>query len=359
ARIESGKMSIENRACSPREVIQDVVKMMNPRAKERSLELKVEVQDEIPEGIVSDPTRLRQILLNLVGNALKFTEQGSIEIKLGMDQTTGDSSILQFEVQDTGIGIAKEDVVRLFDAFTQADTSTTRRFGGAGLGLSISRRLAQMLGGDIRVRSKPGEGSTFTVWLQAVAQDLPGLSKAEEAIAEREASDAAKTAAPLEALPASSPARKAHSLSGRVLLVEDFAPTQRLLRALLERAGAEVVTSNNGQEALDRVNEAGRDGAPFDLILMDMQMPVLDGYRATAQLREKGIDSPIVALTAHALEGDREKCLDAGCDEYVTKPIDRRHFFDLCSKLLSGKESGSEPPAPLPGRSSADSITQA
>ena len=352
ARIEAGKLPVCAGACDPAAVARDVVEMLQLRAREKGLDFQLVLEPGLPEKFTSDTTRLRQILVNLTGNALKFTERGSVTVKLRPARGPEGESLVQFEISDTGIGIAKSDIVRLFEAFTQADNSSTRQFGGAGLGLSISRRLAQMLGGDIRVRSTVAQGSTFTLSLPLQSRvgasgELRADGGSSEPASSASSGQDRRPAAPhsFDESPVTSSTPQG-ALFGRILLVEDFAPTQRLISTLLQRAGAEVTVGSHGKEAVELVLDAMEDGRPHDLVLMDMQMPVLDGYRATERLRNHGYRGPIIALTAHALAGDREKCMDAGCDDYVTKPVDRRQLIEMCRRLMGGQD---EPGAPLPG----------
>lgn len=311
-RIESGNVSIKASDCSLKNIVNDVYEMVKLRANEKALSVSIEHSPETPETICSDETRIRQILLNLASNAVKFTEKGSIEISTHLEKSPGaEQANLQVRVKDTGIGIVLSDQATLFDSFTQADTSSTREYGGTGLGLSISRRLAMMLGGDIQVESTHGEGSAFTFTLPIAAPSNAPV----------------KSSAPEQA--------KGSALNGRILLAEDFIPTQRLIAALLRKAGATVDVANNGKEAVEFTNEATDNSQPYDLIIMDMQMPVLDGFRAAERIRTMGHAGPIIALTAHASKEDREKCLRAGCTEYAAKPIDRRRLIKMCRSLIA------------------------
>jgi CheY-like chemotaxis protein/HPt (histidine-containing phosphotransfer) domain-containing protein len=269
----------------------------------------------------TDPTRLRQILMNLIGNAIKFTHRGSIKLLVSMaDAVQATYPRLRFDVIDTGVGMTGEQIGLLFRPFAQADNSTTRKFGGTGLGLTISKRLAVMLGGDITVRSEPGMGSTFSLTVHTGA--LAGVAMLD---APRALGESAETAASrFENI----------RLAGRVLLAEDGPDNRVLITFYLRQAGLEVEEVENGRLARDRALEAWRRGNPFDLILMDMQMPELDGYGATAALREAGYRNPIVALTAHAMGGDREKCLAAGCDDFAVKPIDHIALMSTLKKFL-------------------------
>jgi signal transduction histidine kinase len=324
AQIETGRMEIQRERCAPSAVLDDVCAMMRPRATERSLVLEVQYASPIPQTIQTDPRRLRQILVNLVGNAIKFTNAGSVKIVSRLDTSDGRRGPrLEVSVIDTGIGISAEQRSRLFEAFVQADGSLTREHGGAGLGLALSKRLALMLGGDIQVESTVGQGSRFT--LQLSTGDLADVAMTET-----------PPAAPLPSAPSrNNGSTSSQHLHGRVLLVEDVPATQRLFDYYLRGAGAETTLADNGQVACDYVEQAEREGRPFDLILMDMQMPVLDGYEATGRLRAQGFRGRIVAITAHAMKGDREKCLAAGCDDFLAKPIDRATLVEACASALS------------------------
>lgn len=326
SKIEAGKLAIDLVPCSPAEIVDDVLQVMRFRADARQLTLSVERSEHFPEWVLSDPTRLRQILFNLVGNAVKFTMVGGVRVVLGWQpgQARGRLSIA---VSDTGIGISAEQQERLFQPFTQADASTTRRFGGTGLGLAISQRLAEMLHGRIEATSQPGAGSTFTLTIAAEQVHAPPEHTAAD-LATQESASAANACRLAE--------------PRRVLLAEDGADNQRLLCRVLERAGAEVMLVDNGLAAVDAALASAQRQAPFDVVLMDMQMPVLDGYEATARLRAAGYQGRIVALTAHTMTGGREKCLAAGCDDYLPKPIDRRRLIELVARSAGG-DRGPQP----------------
>jgi CheY-like chemotaxis protein len=267
---------------------------------------------------------LRQILINLVGNAIKFTDAGTVRLTLALDQREPVPQ-LSFAVMDTGIGIDEATLQRLFSPFSQGDSSTTRRFGGTGLGLSISRRLVGLLGGTLCVESEAGRGSTFLA-------TIPTGEIGAVVTAATEVGRARRQSRPeLGATPA---------LAGRrILVVEDGEDNQRLLAVYLQREGAQVETLANGKLALERLMASDfSDGgaSAFDVVLMDMQMPVMDGYTATAALRRWGYRGAIVALTAHALDSDRKRCIDAGCDDYLAKPIDRASLVSMVLGQLDG-----------------------
>jgi signal transduction histidine kinase/CheY-like chemotaxis protein/HPt (histidine-containing phosphotransfer) domain-containing protein len=327
SKIEAGKLLIERIACGPAQIVVDVASLMRVRALEKELDFGVEFATPVPETIESDPTRLRQILVNLTGNAIKFTETGSVRIVVRCDPPK-----LSFSVVDRGIGMTREQVERLFRPFTQADSSTTRRFGGSGLGLVICKRLADMLGGTIAVESAAGSGSTFTLTIDTgPLEGVPMLSGLQEAGA---------------ATPAASPDVSQIRCVGRVLLAEDGADNQLLISTHLRKAGAVVTVAENGRVAVEKALAAIEGGAPFDLILMDMQMPELDGYGATATLRAKGYTRPIVALTAHAMASDRERCLRAGCDDYLSKPIHRPELLSTVRRYIEQVRAGASTPSP-------------
>ncbi len=317
SKIEAGQMSLESIDFAPFEIVEDVRHMMAMRASGKGLKLEVEYAWPIPAKQLGDPTRLRQILVNMVGNAIKFTEAGSVRIRVAMK--SGTAPELLIEVIDTGIGISAEGIARLFKPFSQADNSTTRVFGGTGLGLAISSRLCAQMGGELSVRSTPGEGSTFTVRLPIRVKSTLTLMNAE----------------PLKIVTEAPKPALAMVLAGkRVLLVEDGLDNQHLISFIVRKLGGDVQVAGNGQLGADAAINAQKDGRPFDLILMDMQMPVLDGYGATALIRKHGIATPIVALTANAMAGDRDRCLAAGCNHYLAKPIDRAEFIRVCDEQL-------------------------
>ncbi len=324
AKIEADKLTVERESVSPAGIVDEVLALMRVRAAERGVELHAEYLSSLPRYVSTDPVRVRQVLLNLVGNAIKFTMRGEVVIRASFDAAGAKNPVLRIAVHDTGIGMDRAQVERLFTPFEQGDSSTTRRFGGTGLGLVISRGLAHMLGGGISVESEPGRGSVFT--LSIPAGPLDGVELVEPAELARLTSDTASRN--LAAMPQGA----APTLAGaRILLAEDGPDNQRLISAFLRLAGAEVEIASNGRDAVDLATSGpSRDGKPFDLVLMDLQMPELDGYAATRLLRQRGYRGPIVALTAHAMEGDRQRCLDAGFDDYVPKPIDREHLINEC-----------------------------
>ena len=315
SKIEAGMMTIECSVCRPCAIVAEVASLMRVRADAKGLTLNIEYIRTIPETIQSDSTRLRQILLNLVGNAIKFTEVGGVSLVTRW-VAHGAESWLQFDVIDTGAGVSEK--ARLFQPFMQSDSSSTRKAGGTGLGLTISKSFAQLLGGDVTmVATETGVGSIFRVRLPT--GPLDGVRMLDDPMSATVVGKVAR---------ASQVARS--GLQGcRILLAEDGPDNQRLISFVLEKAGADVRVEKNGQRALDAALAAGSEGKPFDVILMDMQMPVMDGYEAALRLFSKGCDTPIIALTAHAMSGDREKCLASGCADYASKPIDRAKLIAL------------------------------
>jgi signal transduction histidine kinase/ActR/RegA family two-component response regulator len=310
SKIEAGRMTLERADCSLLQIIEEIYSLMQPRAVEHGVILRTDYRFPLPRIINCDPLRLKQIILNLVSNAIKFSPRGSVVVTAELREP--EAGQLAVTIADTGIGMSREQIAMLFQPFTQGDGSTTRRFGGTGLGLSISSRLARLMDAEITVHSEPGKGSTFTLLLNLGSIETAALAHSLE--------DA--TLSPV------TPAAAAVHLSGRVLLAEDGPDNQRLITTFLKRAGAEVEVAGNGRIAVDRALAPGK--APFDLVLMDMQMPELDGYAAARLLRVRGYRGPILALTAHAMPGERQRCLAAGCDDYLTKPIERHKFLQTC-----------------------------
>jgi PAS domain S-box-containing protein len=303
SKVEAGQMKVERISCDLPALLWEVISVMRPRAAEKGLAFGVTFRGPIPHLIQTDPLRLRQILVNLVGNSVKFTQAGRIDLRVADEGAGSPNILLRVDVIDTGIGMTPELVGRLFIPFTQGDASITRKFGGTGLGLTISRQLAKLLNGDLTASSQSGTGSTFTLKIDGGPstgmERLEGLTEATLPGAVDQKADARIR------------------LHGRILLVEDGADNQRLLRMQLGDAGAKVSSALDGAIAVDLATTQA-----FDLILMDMQMPVMDGYAATMELRRRGLTTPIIALTAYAMAEDRDKCLAAGCSGYLTKPVD-------------------------------------
>jgi signal transduction histidine kinase/DNA-binding NarL/FixJ family response regulator len=321
SKIEAGKMKVERIDCEIPQLLSDVVSLMRPRATEKGLDFNLNFAGPIPRKMVTDPLRLRQVLVNLVANAIKFTEAGYVELKVSCERKEG-NAFVRFDVSDTGIGITREQMTKLFQPFNQADDSTTRRFGGSGLGLTISQRLSKLLGGTIAATSQPDRGSTFSVTLDAgPVSDDDLLEHFDESMLTTRSNV---------------PKDPVITLVGRILLAEDGRDNQRLITLHLRRAGAEVVLAENGRIAVDLATQQR-----FDLILMDMQMPEMDGYEATSELRRRGLELPIIALTAHAMADDRSKCLAAGCSDYLTKPVDKELLLATINSYLKSAAAAS------------------
>ena len=318
SKIEAGRMQLESIDCRLVDILADVDSFIRPRATTKGVGFGVDYASPVPDRILTDPTRLRQVLVNLAGNAVKFTDHGSVRVIVRHEKNHGASTLL-IEVADTGIGITATQQAALFEPFAQADVSTTRRYGGTGLGLSISRRLAQIMGGDLSVVSEINRGSTFR--FAVPVSIVPGSEMLVSGEAHRVFA-AARVSAPA-----------APKISARILLAEDGPENREVISLHLTRAGCEVTIAEEGQSAVQKALAAEAAGTPFDVILMDMQMPVMDGYTATSRLRDAGYKGAIVALTANAMMEDRDRCLQAGCDEYFAKPVDVPELLRLIEQL--------------------------
>ena len=327
SKIEAGKLDLDPIRFHPRESIDAALKTLSLRASGKGITLSGVVSPDVPEVLIGDPHRLRQVLLNLLGNAIKFAEGGQVLVRVGVEESVGGKHLLRFSVSDEGIGIPASRLAMIFDPFSQADGSTTRRFGGTGLGLSISSRLVELLGGRIWVESEVGRGSTFhfTALLEAAS-------------ARQEWSSEGKMPGPSPSR-SSSPRRRL-----RVLLVDDNELNLKVGALLVKKLGHEVRCAVDGPDAVSRYETEG----PFDLVLIDVQMPGMDGFEATAMIRSiqgrLGRRVPIVAQTAFAMNGDRERCLRAGMDEYLAKPI----RLDDLSRLIEGFYPEGDHPIPKP-----------
>lgn len=308
SKVEAQKLDVERITVSPFEVLDEVTSLIRIKAQEKNLEFTVSYETPVPGQICSDPLRIKQVLLNLCSNALKFTEHGSVRIRVFCDPAR---ERLTLDVVDTGIGLTETQASRLFTPFTQADSTTTKKYGGTGLGLSLSKNLADLLGGDLLlVQSAPGAGSTFRLSIATGSLASIELLTAPPQRVTRELDK--RMATPVE------------TLDGiKILLAEDTEPLQEIMAMFLRKAGATVVITVNGQDA---VREA--EGGDFDVVLMDVQMPLMDGLQATRRLRSSGFDKPIIALTANAMSEDRERCLAAGCNLFLSKPVSKPALFD-------------------------------
>ena len=329
SKIEADKLALEHIGFQLDEVMDIMTSMVSLQAQRKLLKLNSTIDDEVPRSLMGDPLRLGQILVNLANNAVKFTETGRIDIRVTLTKKDDGDCRIFFSISDTGIGMTDDEVCRLFEAFSQADTSVSRKFGGTGLGLSISKRLVEMMGGTISVSSQPGKGSTFSFELpfdidRRVPESLPRLNRFQFYHPEY----ASSSELPAEHQSISSQ----RGMNGvKILLVEDNRINQQVAMEILINAGAVVNLANNGREAVAAASEK-----PYDLILMDVQMPVMDGYEATALIRnnQKLREIPIIAMTAHAMSGAKTQCLEAGMDDYISKPIDNEVLINTIRRWI-------------------------
>ena len=316
SKIEAGKMEIVKEKRSPFKIVNDVTSILSVRAEEKNTKLTSEFVGKLPAQINTDDVRLRQVITNLVGNAIKFTAEGEVKIKTRFIEASDENPnpMLEFSISDTGIGMTEEQCAKIFKPFVQADSSVTRKFGGTGLGLTISKRIVSSLGGEIRVESSHGEGSTFIFTVET--GDISNVETIDAQEYERTAKFKGQQKIGVAKLP-----------PGKILVVDDGQANRRLIKLIVERAGASVDEAENGQIGFEKATSTH-----YDVVLMDMQMPVLDGYQATKKLRDHDYTKPIVALTANAMTGDQEKCAKAGCDGFLAKPVD----IDQLLQTLAG-----------------------
>lgn len=321
SKIEAGYLHVELIETNPLFLFEEVASLLRPRARSKGIDLHVLYESSVPEVIITDPTRVKQVLFNLIGNAIKFTEIGSVTLKVRYETET---RVLALEVEDTGIGISDDQLQRLmsFEPFTQADASTSRRYGGSGLGLHISRSLTEMLGGGLEIESELGRGTSVVATLHAEMRDGAKIidpATSDLMIHRSVGADVRTGGETYEDV----------LRDVRIVLAEDGPDNQRLFAFHLRKAGAEVAIAGTGADAI----KLAREVKPH-LILMDMQMPEMDGYEATRRLRKDGCGLPVVALTAHVMDGDRERCLNAGCNDYLAKPLDRNDLIRTCAEIV-------------------------
>jgi hypothetical protein len=317
SKIEAGKLELDPAPFNLHELLTQTIKSFAAKTLQAELAMLLEVGHEVAKGYIGDSVRLRQILINLIGNAVKFTERGKIVLSVDLKQTVSGFDLLHFEVSDTGIGIPKDKQKSIFLAFEQGDKSTTRMYGGTGLGLTISSHLVAMMGGMMWVESVPGQGSNFHFTIQMIRDEKPSAG----------AAAASKPEFSLQT-------EQANSSKGRfILLAEDNKVNQMLAERLLTKMGHQVTIASTGLEAFQAFSQQN-----FDLVLMDVQMPEMDGFEATAKIRmqerQGGRHVPVIAMTAHAMAGDRERCLMAGMDDYISKPISRKELSDAIDRQL-------------------------
>jgi len=315
SKIEAGKLETECIHCSLKELIDSVEAFMRSEAERKGLEFRITHDARVPGRIYSDPTRIRQCLVNLIGNAIKFTDHGYIHVNLSLSRSNG-KDMIRFDIEDTGIGIAEDNLGIIFDSFSQASSNTTRKFGGTGLGLAITKSLAELLGGGVSVKSTLGQGSVFSLLIPA------GVDPEKEEPLR------------LDSRRVRPDDRQEQSFTGRVLVAEDNPSNQMLIKIMLRKMGLDVCIVDTGKAAVEYA--CSED---FDIILMDIQMPVMNGYEATMTLRKRNITVPIIALTANAMKGDAEKCISAGCDDYMPKPVNREILERIMSSYLHKSSS--------------------
>ena len=316
SKIESGKLDIEVIKYSLESILASASSILRPRAIEKGLDFQIIHKSQLPAYICTDPTRLYQCLANLLGNAIKFTESGHVHLFVSLEGGE-DNAIVCFEVEDTGIGIAEDKLESIFESFSQADSSTSRKYGGTGLGLAITKQLVKLLGGELVVKSELGKGSNFTIRIPAglnvnsqpllgenIVKDTGELSKKDQV-----------------------------SFTGNILIAEDNPANQKLIMMLLKKVGLNPTVVDDGQKAVEAVIAGA-----FDIIFMDMQMPIMNGYEATREIRKKGITTPVIAFTANAMKDDEQKCIDSGCNGYLSKPVDKKKLYDFLNKYLQKDE---------------------
>ena len=337
SKIEAGKLTLERIDFDVTSLVRELAREFALHARAKQLAFSYTLESEAPQWVQGDPGRLRQVLTNMLGNAVKFTSQGEVSLRMECARDTEDTTTLRFEVRDTGIGIAPEQCARLFESFVQGDGSTTRKYGGTGLGLAISKQLVGMLGGDIGFESEVGQGSSF--WATAVFEKRNAPSNVVPIAPPRIESRPAQLPPAVAAAPAAAPvdyAKRVVPSRGRVLVAEDNLMNQKVAVRLLEKVGYQADVVNNGRLAVEAIKSQ-----QYDLVLMDCQMPEMDGFEATAEIRKlegKERHTVIFALTANAMTGDRERCLQAGMDDYLSKPFDLTALQRAIDTWIVGKE---------------------
>jgi CheY-like chemotaxis protein len=340
SKIEAGRLELESIEFNLRDYIALSIRMLTLRAQQDGLQLTCDISPEVPTRVVGDLNRLRQIIINLIGNAIKFTARGQVGLRIALDSREQDELQLHFVVTDTGVGIAAEKQKLIFDAFSQADGSTARKFGGTGLGLSICSRLVELMGGKIWVESTLGHGSSFhfTTSMRE-GKEAEKVSPAAPANPSGLGTSGAESDSLMPITTQTVP-RRTKTL--RVLLAEDNAVNQKIACRVLEKQGHHVTQAWDGCQAL-----AALERAEFDVVLMDVQMPEMDGFETTAAIRaseqKSGRHLPIIAMTAHAMEGDRERCIAAGMDSYLSKPLNAPELIELLEGLPDAAQQESRP----------------
>lgn len=329
SKIEMGDFEILKHECSLETILQVVVSDFLKPAREKGISIFTQIAPDVPEQIITDPVRLEQVLWNLLSNAVKFTESGRIDVRVKVCPSPTKEQMVQFEIADTGIGIPTEKLKRIFEPFSQVDNSSSRNYGGTGVGLALCKKLVQLLGGHLSVQSKVDQGSLFCVSLDHHAE-VHSQNREDAAGLVREV----VSGVPQGQQP-SGQKKQLGGAKGKVLLVDDTKEIRTLFSYMLNKMGIEVETASNGQEAVTLLNQFSLQRSAFDMILMDMQMPVMNGYEATQLIRQQGYQLPVIAITAHSLITDREKCLAAGCTEYLSKPIRYEVLHEVVHCYLS------------------------
>ena len=318
SKIEAGKLEIDMTICSVDEILSQAKSLVMLKASEKGVDFKINTNEDVPKQIHTDGGRLSQCLINLANNAVKFTENGHVYVNVSLENDSNNKPYIHFDIADTGIGIKAAEQELIFESFSQADYSSTRKYGGTGLGLAITKQLITLLGGELTMTSQAGKGSVFSLTVPA-GSDIENQPIPDGNII-------------IDQIDESAEKLEQSAYSGHILVAEDSLPNQILIRILLEKIGFEVVTANDGNEAFQKAQDN-----EFGLILMDMMMPNMNGYEATAALRNAGITTPIVALTGNAMKSDREKCIKAGCDDYLAKPIDKNKLIEMLENYLPTK----------------------
>lgn len=319
SKIEAGRIQINNKPFNLQALICSLSPFLQERAKTKGLEFNWRIDEKITQNLIGDPDRLAQILNNIIGNAVKFTDKGRVDLSIKLVERAADSLKLVFQVEDTGIGIPQEKIANIFNPFFQVDDTYTRKQEGIGLGLSICKKLAQLMGGDIQIKSREGKGTTCSLQI--------GFK-----CGEQEAKDNNATV---------SLAENPLTAKGHALVVEDDAISLYLAKNLIEKCGLSVDSAANGQEAMERLK-----ATDYDIIVMDCQMPIMDGYTLSRAIRhgkagEKAKGIPIIAMTAHAMQGEEDKCLSAGMSDYVSKPVDGKYLREMIIKWIKTEKPGS------------------
>ncbi|MCA9734349.1 MAG: response regulator [Deferribacteres bacterium] len=311
SKIEAGKLSFEQVPFNLKSIITQVCSLLREKAEEKNIDLNLKFSKNLPHYFLGDPSRIKQIVTNLTGNAIKFTEKGHVDVRVSYSKTVENRMYVSISIVDTGIGISRDNLKKIFEKFTQEDASTSRRYGGTGLGLAITKNLIELFGGTIRVKSKTGTGSIFRVVLPLLIHD----SSADEEL--------------INEVPRETPDSTNPQASRRILVVEDNLVNQRVVKKMLELIGCQVDLASDGREALTILEDT-----VYDVVFMDCHMPNMDGFEATAAIRHRNENAslPIIALTANALTGDREKCIHAGMNDFITKPIDEDELRSVLAK---------------------------